>query len=108
MAKVVEQRRYDEPFTFLRLDDFGEPLVVSKMLEKQEGQAVDAERVLEPRVDRGRINQRDEAKLAYAGQSPELRAVDDAADPLRQRHIQLGWYPDHPPSRVKPNHFRNI
>ena len=41
--------------------------IVSKVLEKQESQAVHTKRVLKPRVNGSRINQRNEAQLAYAG-----------------------------------------
>ena len=42
------------------------------------------------------------------GQTPELWAVDDAANPLRQWHVQFGWYPYHPPSSVEPDHLWKI
>ena len=90
VPQVVQQGRGHEQLGVFHRHGPREPLVVGQLLQQQQGQAIDPQRVLEPRVERRRIDQRDQAQLADFREAAELGRVDDLADAVGQRHVQLG------------------
>ena len=89
MAQVVQQRGDDKQLGVRRRNDRGKALVVGKLPQEQQGQAIHAQRMLEPRVDGRRIDQRHQAQLADPGQAAKLAAVDDGPHAGRERHVEF-------------------
>ena len=89
-------------------DGLGESLVVGQLLEVQQRQAVDAQTVLEPRVNRRRIDQRHQAQLADAGQAAKVGRVDQLPHARRQRHVGLRRNPHQPAASVQGDDFGNV
>ena len=85
-----------------------EPLVVGQLLQVQQRQAINAQAMLEPRVDRRRIDQRHQPELADPGQPAEIGRVDQLPHPRRQRHVDLGRNPHQSAPRVQRHDFGNI
>ena len=108
MSQVVQKRGGHKDLGRLRADRRREPLLVGKLFQVHQGQAVDAQAVLEAGVQRRRIDQRDQAQLADPRQAAEFRRVDELPHPRRQRHVHLGRNADHRPPRIQGRHFRNV
>ena len=81
MAQIVQQGRDDEQLGVLRAHRPRESLVVGQLLQIKQGQPIDAQAVLETRVDGRRIDQRHQAQLADPGQAAEIGRVDQSAAP---------------------------
>jgi hypothetical protein len=104
----VQEGGDDEDFGVFGLDDGGETRVVGELFEIEEGQAVNAEGMLESGVESGGIDQGNEAKLADAGKTAKIGRVDQQADAGRERDIDLGRDADQRPTCVEGDDFGNI
>ena len=108
MAHVVQQGGHEEQFGVRRRNRRFETAVVRELPQEQQRQAVDAQRVFEPGMNGRRIDQRHEPQLADLGQAAELAGVDDRADAIGQRHIQLGGDPHHGLPAIEARDFRKV
>ena len=108
MAQVVQQGRDDQQLGVLGPHGLGETLVVGQLLQEQQRQPVDAQRVLEPRMDCGRVDQRNQAELADPRQPAELRAIDQMPDPAGHGNVQLRRDADQRTPGVQAGNFRNL
>ena len=108
MAQVVQQGGGHEDLGRFRRDRRREALLVGELLQVHQGQAVDAQAVLEAGVQGRRIDQRNQPQLADPRQAAEVRSIDDLPHPRRQGHVDLGRNADHGPMGIQGRHFRNV
>ena len=88
VPQIVQQGRDDQQFGVLGANALAETLVVGQLFQQQQGQAVDAQRVLEPCMQRSRIDQRHQPELADPRQPAELRRINELADPPGQGDVE--------------------
>ena len=81
VANVVHEGGGDERRRVGIADDLREPRFGPQPLQELERQAIDAQRVLKPRVHRTRVDQRHEAELRDAGEPPHLGRVEQRPHP---------------------------
>ena len=86
MADVVHERGDDECRGILLVDRGCEPRLVAEPGKKLEREPVDAERMLEPRMGRARVDGGDEPELADPGEPPQRGRVDQRPDSRRDGH----------------------
>ena len=87
MAQIVQQRGDKEQLSVLRADCRDEALVGGQALQVLDRRAVDAERVLLPRVIGRRVDERHEPQLADLCEPTELGRIDQLPYTRRDRHI---------------------
>ena len=83
MADVVQQGGGQEQLGILRRNRGGESLVGGEPIEVFDGCQEDAERMFEPRVIGGRVDQPDQTELADVGQPAKRGRVDESPHAMR-------------------------
>ena len=86
----------------------GESFVGGQLPQIDQRQPVDAQRVLESRVQRGRIDERNESQLANLRQTAKLGRIDDLPHTVGHRHIDFRRNAHHTLPSIQGGHFRNI
>ena len=84
MANVVHEGGGDERGRVGVSDNLRKSGFGPQPLQKLERQTIDAQRVLEPRVHGARVDQRHEAELRDAGETPHLGRVEQRSHPWRE------------------------
>ncbi len=101
MPDVVQQGRAQQDFGPVTIDHLAEAGILAELPQVTHGVVKHAERVLEPRVRRPRIDPRRQPELRDVLQALKLRRVDERANPRRERDIQLHRNPHEPLARFQ-------
>jgi hypothetical protein len=101
MPEVENESRDEEELGVRAIDLAREALVAKESSEKEQGEPIDAERMLESRVCRRGVDERDETELTHSCEPPKRRRVDESTHAWSERHVELGSDADRRAARVE-------
>ena len=108
MPKVVQQRRNQQHFRTVMVDDFAEARVATKLPDIANGVVKDAEGVFESCVVGSGINLSSQTELRNVPKPLKFCRVNDRANSRRKRNILLVRNSDDASAGVETGDFRNV
>ena len=105
VPQVVQQGSDQKSLGIAGTNRCHEPGIVCEAIQKQQGHAIHAQRMLEAGMIGSRVNEPHESQLADLCESAKLGGVDELLDPRSERDIEFGRDSHQTPATAKGDHF---